>query len=469
MLSDAFEAVHLAFIKRFEFPEPVFCPEKLKRGKIFSKEGCRFFCDPNEINKRINSLDKVQLPVGILKPIKNLKIPEDNFWKPFRYEELGPQLTHRRELPYYPFQVLPDQTTVSIDEGSIKKITGMDIVDVKVNAQIRLFPPGIGTAHVYLYLKSKALDTDQLLNLTSDPRSIRIAFHGKKKNLFKFFNSFINMTVNHISEREHARDIPGYFLLFNFQGKGPESLSAEIAEDLSKILQNRSPLRKGEVKRITEEDNFAGRKTDADLIFLSDRTAVLFVDEGIRSLGHSRILKGRRCFRTHFLNTVEMAYNTQWLLTYYTDYLNKMLHEVESVSIGKGARDRIKQIMVANIFDPCIYSTLIRTILPIHNNLKKISTFYADVFAQAAAALKIPALRAALEAPTKKLYEKASEWKVQEEFFKKVYEELAPLVVSPLGGGVERLLGIVVDKVVDKAEEKLKGPPEDESDDTLGF
>jgi len=425
MLSDKFESVHLVFIKRFEFPEPVFCPGELKGGGILSKkDDYRFFSDPNAMNKQINSMERTETPVGILKPIKNLNIPKDNFWRPFRYEELGPRLTHRRELPYYPFQVIPDQSRLSIDKKYLKKITGMDITDSKVNAQIRLFPPGIGTAHLYLYMNSKELDTEKLLKLTSDPRSIRISFYKKERNLFEFFNSFINMTMNHISERKHNRDIPGYFLLFNFQGKGPSSLSEDIAEDFSQVLQNRSPSQKRTLRRITGEDNCAGSKTETDFIFITPRTAILSVDEGIRSLGHARILKGRRCFRTHFLNTVEMAYNSGWLLKYYTDHVTKVLHELESVPIGRGARDKVNQIMTANVFDPCVYSTLIRSVLPIQENLKKISTFYAAIFGHAATMMKIPSLTAALDACTTHLYEKAKEWKVQEEFFKKVYSEM---------------------------------------------
>ena len=458
MLYDKFESVHLAFVKRFEFPEPVFCPEKLRRGKIFSKrDDFRFFCNPRAMNKKINSMEKTELPVGILKPIKNLSIPKDNFWRPFKYNELGPQLTQRRELPYYPFQVIPNQQKVGIDKEYIKKVTGMDIVDAKVDAQIRLFPPGVGTAHFYLYVKPRELHTDQLLQLTSDPRSIRVSFQGKEKNIFEFFNSFINMTVNHISERKQPRDIPGYFLLFNFQGKGPSSLSEDVLKDLSRILQNLPPSRKGEIG-ISEEDNRAGRKTDADLIFITPRTAILFVDEGIRSLGHVRLLKGRRCFRTHFLSTVEMAYTSEWLLRYYNEHLKKILLELKNVPIGKGALDKVRQIMVANIFDPCMYSTLIRSILPIRENLSKTSMFYAQVFDHAATAMGISSRTAELVSTTEQLYEKASEWNMQEEFFKKIYKELEPIVIGHIGKGVE----VVLDKALEMLKEKLSDKQEDE-------
>jgi hypothetical protein len=428
MLSDGFESVHLAFIKRFEFPEPVFYPEKLKRGRAFSKKGdYRFFCDPDSMNKQINAMEKTELPVGIMKPIKNLNIPKDNYWRPFRYKEMNVRLTKRLELPYYPFQVIPSNVGLTIDRGKIESITGMDIIDSKVDAQIRLFPPGIGTVHLYLYINPKDLDTENLLKLTRDPRCIRISSQKGEKNIFEFFNSFINMVMNHLSERKYNRDIPGYFLLFNFQGKGIASLSQEDMEDFSEILQN-SPSKK--MRKITEKDNCAGSKTDTDLMFISKKTAILFVDEGIRNLGHPRILKGRKCFRTHFLNTLEMAYNVEWLLKHYDEYLRSILCELEKVPLAKGAQDKMKQVMTANIFDPCIYSTLVRSVLPIRENLSKISGFYAKIFDHAAAVMGVPSLVNALNTATEQLYEKASKWDVQGEFFKKVYAEVKPLITG---------------------------------------
>lgn len=434
MLSDRFESVHLAFMKRFEFPEPVFYPEKLKRGGILSKkDDYRFFCNPDDMNKRINAMEKSELPLGIMKPIKNLNIPKDNYWRPFRYKELRPRLTKRPELPYYPFQVIPCNLGLTIDRGNIESITGMDVIDSKVNAQIRLFPPGIGTAHLYLYINPKKLDADNLLKLTSDPRCIRVSSRKGEKNIFEFFNSFINMVMNHISERKYNRDIPGYFLLFNFQGKGVASLSQEDKKELFMVLHNRY---QEEGKPITEEDNCAGTKTDTDLIFMSEKTAILFIDEGIRNLGHQRILKGRKCFRTHFLNTVEMAYNSEWLLKHYTERLERILNELMLVPIAKGAQDRVNQIMTANIFDPCIYSTLVRSVLCIRDNLGKTSEFYARIFDHAASIMDVPSRADKLNTTVEQLHEKASEWKVQEEFFKKVYEEVKPLVTEFIKGRI---------------------------------
>ena len=113
--------------------------------------------------------------------------------------------------------------------------------------------------------------------------------------------------------------------------------------------------------------------------------------------------------------------------------------------------------MVANIFDPCMYSTLIRSILPIRENLCKTSTFYAEIFDHVAAAMGISSRTAELVSTTEQLYEKASEWNMQEEFFKKVYKELEPIVIGHIGKGVD----VVLDKALEILEEKLSDKQED--------
>ncbi|MBU7046552.1 MAG: hypothetical protein HXS54_08955 [Theionarchaea archaeon] len=89
MFSEAFKSVQLAFIKRFEFPEPVFYPGNLRRRKLLSNnDDYRFFSNPDAMNRLINSMKQTRMPVGTMKPIRNLNIPKDNFWRPFRYKEL---------------------------------------------------------------------------------------------------------------------------------------------------------------------------------------------------------------------------------------------------------------------------------------------------------------------------------------------------------------------------------------------
>ena len=86
--------------------------------------------------------------------------------------------------------------------------------------------------------------------------------------------------------------------------------------------------------------------------------------------------------------------------------------------------------MTSNIFDPCIYSTLIRSILVMQKNLDQISEFYARIFDFASNIMGIPSLARELDNITKKMYDEALKWNVQEEFLRKIYSEIKEPIID---------------------------------------
>ena len=95
MLSEGFESIHLTFIQRFEFPEPVFFPKRFKKsGSILKRSEYEFLSNPDLMNKMINSMKEKSLPgIGTIKPIKNIKTQKDNFWEYFVYKNFGRKIT----------------------------------------------------------------------------------------------------------------------------------------------------------------------------------------------------------------------------------------------------------------------------------------------------------------------------------------------------------------------------------------
>jgi hypothetical protein len=139
------DALNLTFIKRFEFLEPVFRPGNLvgsRIGRLRGKMDFRFLANPAQINQRINKNARYEIKKGwILKPIKNLFIPEDIFWHSFKYEPTGIPLTNRERLPLFPFQVIFEDE-IEIDKKKLERHIQSKINDYKINIQARLFPPG---------------------------------------------------------------------------------------------------------------------------------------------------------------------------------------------------------------------------------------------------------------------------------------------------------------------------------------
>ena len=454
MLSDGFESVHLTFVQRFEFPHPVLLPEKFREIGILRKEKeYEFLLDPVCANEEIDSMEKKNFgEIGIIKPIRNIESQKDTFWRYFIYEEHKSKPTQDMELPYYPFQIIPRELNLKENRNKIEEIMDMKIIDSKMNAQVRLFPCGIGTVHLYLYLKPKELDADRLLRLTSDPTNIRILCEdsqGKQeKHAFEFFNYLVNKTMDHMFDKNLTRTIYGYFLLFNFQGKGFEALSKDDIEDFSRILRNkwyatkrkRDSPKKKQYRRIIERDNLDRTENGLDYIFISPKTAILFIDEGIRDIGHLRILKGRRCFRSHFLNILEMAYNSEWFFEYYNSHFKWILEEIKAEKVGKSLLDYIKKVSNPNVFPERLYKTIERSLLSIPKKLSLRDEFFSNIFWYAADVMNLGPLAAQMNTNLDRVYEEALKRNIQLDFLKGIYGEVK-WWVSTLLPSIPDLLG----------------------------
>lgn len=422
------DALNLIFIKRFRFPEPVFRPNDLvgsRIGRLFKKPDCRFLSDSDQINKRIRKMDGHEIKEGWeLKPIKNLYIPQDNFWRPFRYESEPISLTTRKKLPFYPFQVIVDDG-IEINKVELEKHVQSKIGDYKINIQARLFPPGAGTVHLYLYLKPDRLDLDSI-NPLLDPRNILIKYKDKETDVYKFFNNFINSLVGNLvkarQRRDMERSVDGLYTVVNFQG-GSLPINQYLIP-LSKILTGKSNPSESEVefhKNKLINNKLKGRHEE-DLFIVSNRAAILYVDQGLKKT-HSKILKGRRCARNHFIDAIELAYVTDWLLQEYNDYFTNILQEIKTHRIDKTIGARVNRLLTTNILDPCAYSTLRYSILNVHQNLNQIPwTYY--VYNQASIEFNIVSkIEDTLEI-TETLFRRAEEWNVQVDAMGTIYTEI---------------------------------------------
>lgn len=413
-------AVNLIFIKRFKFPEPVFNKKNLNRKS--RKTNFRFLADQDMINEKIDNFDKtiIDLKKGwILKPVKNLQIPQDNFWRPFRQDYEDFHLTSRKKLFFYPFQVLT-RDEIGLNKSKLEKLIQTKIQDYKVNIQARIFPPGAGTIHLYLYLKSDGLDINSinpLLNL----KNIFIRYRQKEMHAFSFFNSFTNSLAGELTKKQQPRDIDGFYTVVNFQGDSLP-LDQQNLISLSKILTGKSSPTGNEEKAqgIKIENKLKGRY-DEDLFIISKRASILFVDPGLKER-HSKILKGRRCLRNHFVNSIELAYVTDWLLQYYNDYFTKTLQELKTLEIDKRPKTKIRKLLTTNILDPCAYSTLRYSILEVHKNLDR--TFWLNVYDQACIEFNIASKIKKTLGTTRELFEKAEKWNIQVDMMRTFYIEL---------------------------------------------
>lgn len=406
------DALNLTFIKRFEFLEPVFRPGNLvgsRMGRLIGKMDFKFLANPAQINQRINKNVRCEIKKGwILKPIKNLFIPEDNFWHSFKYEPTRNPLTNRERLPLFPFQVIFEDE-IEIDKKKLERHIQSKINDYKINIQARLFPPGAITVHFYIYLKPDILDLDRI-NPLLDPKNILIKYkHHKKKDVFKCSNTIIKSLIEELVKNPQPNEIPGFYTVLNFQGD--LCPLDQYLIPLSKILTGKSdPSEKEvEVQRNKIIKNRLKGRYEEDLFIVSNRAAILYVDQGLKKI-HSKILKGRRCVRTHFINAIELAYVTDGLLQEYNNYFRNILQKIKTLKIDKRVRARKNKFFITNLLDPCAYSTLMYSILDVSQNLKIPRTNY--VYKQAYREFNLASKIEETSEITETLFKKAEEWNI---------------------------------------------------------
>ena len=453
-----FDALHLTFIKRFEFFEPVFRPGNLvgsRIGRLRGKMDFRFLANPAQINQRINKNARYEIKKGwILKPIKNLFIPEDNFWHSFKYEPTGIPLTNRERLPLFPFQVI-FENEIEIDKKKLERHIQSKINDYKINIQARLFPPGAITVHFYIYLKPDILDLD-FINPLLDPKNILIKYkHHKKKDVLKCSNTFIKSLIEKLVKNPQPNEIPGFYTVLNFQGDFCPLDQYLIP--LSKILTGKSDPSEKEVEMQRNKiiKNRLKGRYEEDLFIVSNRAAILYVDQGLKKI-HSKILKGRRCVRSHFINAIELAYVTDGLLQGYNNYFRNILQVIKTHKIDKSVRSRKNKFFITNLLDPCAYSTLMYSILDVSQNLKIPRTNY--VYKQAYREFDLASKIEETSEITETLFKKAEEWNIPAlEMMKKIFNNMKFIEVT-MGDKFENIQNakIINKSIVENSFNKIK-------------
>lgn len=424
------DSLNIVFIKRFKLPEPVFWPNQLVGsmvGNILSKPNFKFLSDPEKINQLINKNKRFELKEGwIFKPIKNLSMPKDNFWRPFKYEPAPINLTGRKRLPFYPFQIII-KDRLKINKNILKNALGSEIIDCSVNSQVRIFPPGAGAAHLYIHIKPDKINLDAINNIL-DFEKIIIRYRDKETNLFDFFNRIINSVVNEIAKENSTREVKGIYTIINFHGN--ELHVNENLSQLSKILTGNANPTSEEIE--TEKNKLLENKLfgqdENDLLAVSKKVSIIYIDQGLKKIhskiGYSdKIQKGRHCFRNHFINTVELAYVTDLLIDEYNKHFSETLNEIRISPIDKSFHVKLNRLFKANVLDPCAYSTLMYSILPVSENLHEIPwTYY--VYAQAFREFDISQKFKTIQEITKNLLEKAERWNVQADMMRNIDNEI---------------------------------------------
>jgi len=427
------DALNLIFIKRFRFPEPVFSPDDLVGGLIrgspignwFKNQGCRFLSDPDKINKIIHKMNRYRIKEGWeLKPIKNPHSSQDHFWKPFGYEPASIRRITQRKLLFYPFQVIVDDK-IDINKTKLENHVQSKISDYKINIQARLFPPGAGTVHLHLYLKPERLNLDSI-NPLFDPKNILIIYEDKETDVYKFFNTFITSLVGNLvntHQREAmSRDVDGLYTVVNFQG-GSLPINQYLIP-ISEILAGKSNPSEKEVefhKNKLLDNKLKGRYKE-DLFVVSNRAAILYVDQGIKKI-HSNILKGRRCARNHFIDAIELAYVTDWLMQEYNACFEDVLQQIDVHEIDKSLRAKVNKLLTTSILPPRAYATLMYSILTVPQNLNNIP-WTKDVYNQAFIEFDIVSKIEDTRKITETLFKIAEDWNFQEDAMRTIYTEI---------------------------------------------
>lgn len=420
------DSLNLVFIKRFRLLEPVFWPDELVGGfadKISGKPSFKFLSNPEEINQMINKNKRFKLKNNwICKPIKNLNIPQDNFWRPFKYQTEPISLTSRKRLPFYPFQIIPEDE-IEINKNSLEKTLVSKIIDYKVNFQVRIYPPGAGTVLFYLYLEADKFNLDTINNII-DARNILVRYRDKEINLHRFFNSVINSIVNEVVKVNSTREVEGIYTIINFQGS--ELNIDENLMQLSRILTGKPNPTNEEIE---EEKNklvkYKLGRYEEDLNAVSKRLSIISIDQGLKENLRQSFTKGRRCFRNHFINALELAYVTDLLIKEYNKNFNKILEELDTLQTDRSLHAKVNQLFTANILDPCAYSTLRYTILKVPDNLDELNNkLYKAVYCQAIREFETSREFETNLKITGELFNTAKNWNIQAEMMKKIYDEI---------------------------------------------
>jgi hypothetical protein len=306
--------IYIRLIKGFKFPEPVFFPKSLKRD-------FRFLGDPIEIRKRVQKMGKSKYPwepiddFGNLKPIRNPWVKFDRFWVPFQYT-----LPHNAKdlgFRFYPFQVVPNLPALSkanVNEALLRKLFNINFQSIHTQNQIRLYPSGIGTIHFIIHLQStKNIDAIRILDILFNTNWLHLPFllrENAEDNFNQWSKYLCGKFLRQISEyKEPDREIRRGISIINLQGNFQTSTMRQALEKFASTKQR--PLTFLETGR-------------EEIISLYNNLLFLYIDQPISKLRIQKGLKrpyfifhGRRCFRGHHVNIIELAYCSAYLLKFY--------------------------------------------------------------------------------------------------------------------------------------------------------
>lgn len=426
------EAFNIVFIKRFRFPEPVFDPKNLKGAGIQGKlsrylkndNDVSFLSNPDKIYKKILNNDMCYLKNGLLlKPIKNYRSSKDNFWRPFnnnnKYKTIN--ISEKDELQLYPFQIVLDDC-YKIDCQKFEHFLNSKLLDYKISAQIRIYPPGVGTIQLYFYLKPEKIDLTHI-NQLFNPKNVLMEHKGKKYNVSQLFEKITrNVLKNLLIESSLDRIENGIYTVINFQGN--DISLDENLEQISMILTGKSNPSKGKIKN--EENKLLKRKLNGkheeDIIIVSKRVGIIYLDKGLKK-DRTKLLRARRCFRNHFIDAIELAFVTEFLINEYSRYFEDILHRIDTAEIDNTTKGYVKKILTNNILNSCAYSTLLLSILPIEDNLNQIP-WTKDVYKQAFKEFNIEQQISNNLKITDELRNKAKEWEGMSQKIDCAYEEI---------------------------------------------
>jgi hypothetical protein len=443
-----FEGAYLTVIKRFEFAEPVFQPEKLAKS-IFSwlpfdhRENYTFLGDFRQIKFLIDHNKTIKIGgIGTMKPIRNPYALEELFWLPFKPNEQVVKLGIRPELPMFPFIITPE-IKIFVRRNWLETILGSIITNNRVYLEMLIYPPGIITVRLNLFIQSKeaSLDLSGLIRLYDQLNTMPLITVSKEKvykrynGVFNVFKSLANQVASCIlSSGSKRKEFPGYYVVFTLLGESTKLI--KHSDTLAKILKSSKSL-----KLDSHSSELKGKYKD-DILVVGRRASIIYVDAGIREKHHKQyklnISEGRRCFRNNFTNSVEFAYITEALIQIYKRRFNDILNEIEKLPLSTTVETVIKKYATRGVLDPCAYGTLKNEILEVPDRLgeSRKDNFWKSVYVKVALGLGLSKNLEELKITTEKVYTEAVKYRSQ-------YKERISNLSKNINNAIDRVLKLI--------------------------
>lgn len=182
--------------------------------------------------------------------------------------------------------------------------------------------------HLIIHLKFPInADVEKILNITLNRKWVNSPFlvinNSSELNFFKWAEDMYTGVLKQISKHhEENREISKYISGINLQGDFQTSNIRKILKDFAAKRTNSTFL----------------KKRDNDIIYMDENIAFLYLDKELQISRERRylleksnfILHGRRCFRGHFLNVVELGYCSAYLMKFYNNIANNLFGESQT-------------------------------------------------------------------------------------------------------------------------------------------